>query len=583
MRNSGLKGRYTTSLAAASLLLATLVVSPILNLASAIPASAGVSIIGNSASSASTVDTYTNFTIVDTNYPALTAGWIMKFDYYAANTGPMAFVVVDASNTVQYVGPVFTPPGTGPQTWIPAVPIPVQGGWNVALYFGGSGGVIPFNYTGAPAAYTPDNNGLPTTGETLSIQGTSDRTYSFVATEETLTADCTGLTVSTYPGFSQDGPPIYVPSNSQVGVTGPAFTYGAAYKVESQGVYQFGSNPNWLADADWSYGYATPNSWVQTLGGSTYPPGDLNLMINGDSSINWGSYNPLHLYTHNLIGTGTPTDFGLGILDQSSSGTAYWSDNSGGLCVTVFEDNLPPSVSNIALSASVVPVNTSVSITATADDSSSGGSYISGAEYSVDGGSWTPMSAADGSFDSPTEGVTATNAINTPNPGVYPYDVCVRATDAAGNRSDETTCSSQQLVVYSPSGGFVTGGGWISSPTRACLDTSVCQDVTGKATFGFVSKYLKGASVPTGNTEFVFHGGGLNFSSTSYDWLVINQNGTNAQFKGTGTINGSGSYQFMIWANASNETFRIQITDGTAVVYDNGTQAIGGGSIIVHT
>ncbi|NJC94891.1 MAG: hypothetical protein C3F07_12345 [Anaerolineales bacterium] len=109
---------------------------------------------------------------------------------------------------------------------------------------------------------------------------------------------------------------------------------------------------------------------------------------------------------------------------------------------------------------------------------------------------------------------------------------------------------------------------------------------TGKATFGFVSKYKKGASIPEGTTEFQFKAGGLNFHSDSYDWLVVNQGGTNAQFKGYGTINGAGNYGFMIWAgDGSPDTFRIKIWDATTeeVVYDNGMdQPIGGGSIVVH-
>jgi hypothetical protein len=108
----------------------------------------------------------------------------------------------------------------------------------------------------------------------------------------------------------------------------------------------------------------------------------------------------------------------------------------------------------------------------------------------------------------------------------------------------------------------------------------------GKATFGFVSKYRRGATVPDGSTEFQFRAGNLNFSSTSYQWLVVNQAGTNAQFKGCGTINGSGNYGFMLWAtDGSPDTFRIKIWDAVTevVVYDNGTeQAIGGGSIVVH-
>jgi hypothetical protein len=109
--------------------------------------------------------------------------------------------------------------------------------------------------------------------------------------------------------------------------------------------------------------------------------------------------------------------------------------------------------------------------------------------------------------------------------------------------------------------------------------------ITGKATFGFVSKYKKGADVPTGNTEFQFKAGDLHFHSISYEWLVVT--GSNfAKFKGEGTINGAGNYKFQVWAgDNAPDTFRIKIWDAVtgAVVYDNGmNQPIGGGNIVVH-
>jgi len=114
-------------------------------------------------------------------------------------------------------------------------------------------------------------------------------------------------------------------------------------------------------------------------------------------------------------------------------------------------------------------------------------------------------------------------------------------------------------------------------------------NLTGKASFGFVSKYKKGASVPTGNTEFQFKAGDLNFHSDVYQWLVVNQGGANAQFKGSGTINGEGDYKFMLWAGDGDpDTFRIKIWEemgdgGETVVYDNGFgQAIEGGNIVIH-
>lgn len=82
--------------------------------------------------------------------------------------------------------------------------------------------------------------------------------------------------------------------------------------------------------------------------------------------------------------------------------------------------------------------------------------------------------------------------------------------------------SSVVLIVFcDANNGFVTGGGWITSPVGACQLTIVCQSATGKANFGFVSQYKKGATVPTGNTEFQFQAGNLNFHSEVYEWLVI--------------------------------------------------------------
>ena len=72
------------------------------------------------------------------------------------------------------------------------------------------------------------------------------------------------------------------------------------------------------------------------------------------------------------------------------------------------------------------------------------------------------------------------------------------------------------VVIYGPYGGFVTGGGWFISPSGAYYPDP---SLTGKATFRFVSKYKKGTTIPTGNTEFQFKVADLNFHSTEYLWL----------------------------------------------------------------
>jgi Leucine-rich repeat (LRR) protein/PKD repeat protein len=163
-------------------------------------------------------------------------------------------------------------------------------------------------------------------------------------------------------------------------------------------------------------------------------------------------------------------------------------------------------------------------------------------------------------------------------PGVYTLKLTIDE-----DTGKERSITYQYIVVYDPEGGFVTGGGWIDSPEYAYTPDPT---LTGKASFGFVSKYKKGASVPTGNTEFQFQVADLNFHSSNYDWLVVNQNGSNAQYKGVGTINGDGVYKFMLWAgDGEMDTFRIKIWEGEdTVIYDNGSQQeLGGGSIVVHT
>ena len=162
------------------------------------------------------------------------------------------------------------------------------------------------------------------------------------------------------------------------------------------------------------------------------------------------------------------------------------------------------------------------------------------------------------------------------------------------------------VVIYDGSGGFVTGGGWINSPPSAYTPNDPNDPlVTGKAHFGFMSKYKKGQSAPTGSTNFRFAAGDLEFDATSYDWMIIS--GANARYKGEGTVNGgSDLYKFMVTAldadiagaGITQDGFRIKIwqedSSGAAIVlYDNGlgvddstgsggTTPLGGGSIKIH-
>jgi len=309
-----------------------------------------------------------------------------------------------------------------------------------------------------------------------------------------------------------------------------------------------------------------------------------------------------HIYSQSL-----PTilnEFGTAVV--GSFGYVIGGNNQffgGGALNTVYVTSLGlpdtdgPVTSSLVVTPNPVVVNMPISLSAVVDDSNSGNSIVASARYRVDGGAWIAMGAQDSDFNSVLENVTADIG---PFSTADAKEICVQGTDAAGNTGPE---SCILLAIYDPTGGFVTGGGWINSTAGAYRADLT---LTGKANFGFVSKYQKGANIPTGNTEFQFKTGNLNFSSTAYDWLVIA--GARAQYKGTGTINGgndNGSgYAFMLTAidgqvngGGGVDKFRIKIwkkSDGT-IVYDNQVgsgvdgsdtsdpvTAVGGGSIVIH-
>jgi len=245
--------------------------------------------------------------------------------------------------------------------------------------------------------------------------------------------------------------------------------------------------------------------------------------------------------------------------------------------------NIPPTVGPIT--APIDPVQINTSITATADFTDPGTIDTHTAQWDWGDGTVEAGTVSQGAG---TGSVTNLHTYNVP--GIY--TVTLTVTDDGGSDSE----TFEFIVVYDPSGGFVTGGGWIDSPVGAFPADS---DLTGKANFGFVSKFKKGDTIPIGVTEFQFKVADLNFRSNSYEWLVIA--GAKAMYKGVGTMNGEGNFEFKLSAIDEKQTsstdtdlFRIKIVDkdtGT-LIYDNKvsetddnadpTTEISGGSIVVH-
>jgi len=251
---------------------------------------------------------------------------------------------------------------------------------------------------------------------------------------------------------------------------------------------------------------------------------------------------------------------------------------------TITVKNVAPTVGAVSIPLDPVKVGTPVSVLTTFTDPGTADTHTA---------TWTWEDGTSAGTVTETGGSGSVSGTHTyTQPGIYTISAIVKDDDGGIGTSTVTTA---YVVIYDPSGSFVTGGGWINSPAGAYTANPT---MTGKANFGFVSKYKKGATVPDGETEFQFTAGNLNFHSSSYEWLVIAN--LKATYKGVGTINGAGKYGFILSAidgDKKPDTFRIKIwefnkgNNPEGMVYDNlinqpddadPTTTLGGGSIVIH-
>jgi PKD repeat protein len=178
--------------------------------------------------------------------------------------------------------------------------------------------------------------------------------------------------------------------------------------------------------------------------------------------------------------------------------------------------------------------------------------------------------------------------------GVGVYIITLTVTDDDGG--SDTKSIESYVVIYTPNGGFITGGGWLISPQGSYPANPA---LSGRVNFGFVSKYKKGQIVPEGETEFQFQLAGINFHSHVQEWLIIV--GAKATYLGEGTINGQGHYGFRLTAidgkisgGGGVDKLRMKIWDkdnNDQIVYDtdygapdsqNPSVALSGGQITIH-
>ena len=320
-------------------------------------------------------------------------------------------------------------------------------------------------------------------------------------------------------------------------------------------------NAGTASDVDYDTQSETPTTLtMSTSAGSVVP---LTITQSG----NWG---------WNLETSDGPAD------SQTIEIAAEDSELSNAASFTLVVNNVAPEITGITPPPDPQQVNTQVCATGSFVDPGTVDSFT--ASWAWGDTQVSTQSLGAGLF-------TTTDCHYYTTPGVYAIELTV-----ADDEGDSDTEEYQYAVIYDPFGGFVTGGGWIQSPAGAYVaDTSLM----GRANFGFVSKYQRGADVPSGETQFRFRVADLNFHSDAYEWLVVA--GARAKFKGVGTINGTGNYGFMLTAidgelngGGGTDKFRIKIWDRDnldTVVYDNQlgdiedadpTTVISGGSITIH-
>jgi len=421
------------------------------------------------------------------------------------------------------------------------------------------------------------NNRSKTYGDALTL-GTTEFTPTGLVNGETvgsviLTSAGAAATATVVPGS-----PYTIVASSATGGTFNQNNYTLTYADGSLTVYKKALT---IKANDLSKDYGD----LLTLAGTEFTPMGL---VNGDAVSSVVLTSPGA--AANALASPPPYD----ITPAAATGPALANYTITYSTGTLTVNNHAPVLLSVAGPGGPVALGSLVTVTGNFTDHGVVGDHYTISSTWTNGASSLSVPSVDAATYNGNAGTLSITAPTSIATGVY--TVSIQVTDRFGAPSNTLTID-QYVVVYDPNGGFVTGGGWITSPVGACQTLSLCSTTNaGKATFGFVSKYKKGQSTPDGDTEFQFQAAGFNFKSTSYEWLVIA--GGKAQYKGSGTINGSGDYFFMLTAidgdlKGGSDTFRMKVWNKTtlAVIYDNlvgapdtadPTTGLGGGSIQIH-
>ncbi len=227
---------------------------------------------------------------------------------------------------------------------------------------------------------------------------------------------------------------------------------------------------------------------------------------------------------------------------------------------TVTYGNVAPTITGLAVTPDIAPVGSTVALSSGINDVGTHDSHVA----SIDWGDAT--STAGTVTESAGTGTVTANHVYTAA-GIY--TVTLTVTDGDGGSS----VASVTVVVYDPTGPFVTANGNFTSPSGAFTPGDPNDpDVVGTAHIGFLARYTTGSTVPSGNGSFRFAAAGLDLEATGFVWLVVTPSGDEAFFRGTGTVNGASGYEFLVSGiDGPPDLVRIKVwaTASGTVVYDS--------------
>lgn len=227
------------------------------------------------------------------------------------------------------------------------------------------------------------------------------------------------------------------------------------------------------------------------------------------------------------------------------------------LVAEIYSENTPPLVGPVMISANTVLINTPIAATVAFADSDTSDTHT--AIWN-----WGDNTMSTGTVTE-SNGLGSVSGIhNYTAAGIYTVSLTITDSNGASGNA-----SYSSIVVYDPSAGFIIGSGSFNSQAGAYISNS---NAEGELKFNIQAKYNGNNIAPAGKIKLDFKAASFSFDSTSLQWLVINED--KAQLKGTGTINGLGSYTILVTAldgfKKGTDKIRVKITDSlNNLIYDN--------------